>query len=166
MPEPASLIVVSDSTPISELAKVGCLWLLRALFGKVLIPMEVYGELTAGSHPAIASVVSSDWITVHPIGNQQEVQDLHDRTSLGSGECAAIVLAEEQDSIYILMDDRLGRREATSRGLEVLGSIGILLQAKEKGLLLSVRQVLDDLRKNGTWLGDSLYREALLAAGE
>jgi uncharacterized protein len=52
------VIVVSDTTPISELVKVGRLSLLRDIFGELIIPNEVYDELTAGNHPAVEVIQS------------------------------------------------------------------------------------------------------------
>jgi len=67
------MIVVSDTTPISELAKVGHLNLLGELYGQVLIPQEVFNEVTTGSHPAVAVVPSLSWIEVCPATDPERV---------------------------------------------------------------------------------------------
>ncbi len=99
------MIIVADTTPLSELAKVGHLNLLRDVFGQVTIPQEVYREVTTGSHPAIAVVKLATWIEVRPIFDVQKLSILQRSTNLDLGECAAIVLTEEigADQIYLMI---------------------------------------------------------------
>jgi predicted nucleic acid-binding protein len=89
------MIIVSDTTPLSELAKIGQLNLLKDVFRTLIIPQEVYQEITTGNHPAATIVPSIDWIKIHSISNLQTVSALQTSTGLDLGECAAIVLAEE-----------------------------------------------------------------------
>jgi len=72
------MIVVSDTTPLSELAKVGKLYLLRDVFGEIIIPQEVYNEVTRGEreHPAVSAVKSITWISVRTVSDPQKVFDL------------------------------------------------------------------------------------------
>ena len=159
-------IVVSDTTPLSELAKIGQLQLLRDVFGEVIIPAEVYQEATTGTHPAVQAVQAATWIQVRAVGNAQKVVDLQIATNLDRGECAAIVLAEELNANQLLLDDLEARRVAQSRSLPVTGTIGTLLLAKEKGLIPNLKDLLDALMANGTRIGSRLYQDALRAAGE
>lgn len=94
-PDVAPLRVVSNTTPISELAKAGRLELLHDVYGVVLIPSEVRDELAAGSHPAAAVVRSAGWIQARAVSDPTAVQALHAATGLGLGEYGAILLAEE-----------------------------------------------------------------------
>ena len=94
------MIVVSNTTPFSELAKVGRMNLLGDIFGKVIIPQEVYNEITTGTHPAVNAVKSANWIEVLSIRNSQQVSILQSETNLDLGECAAIILAEELGADY------------------------------------------------------------------
>jgi uncharacterized protein len=160
------LVVVSNTTPISELAKVGRLNVLHAVYGSVVVPREVHDEVTAGSHPAVTAVRSANWIDVRSVSNAQAVSALHAATRLGLGECAAILLAEELHADRILIDDRAARRAAKARGLVLGGTIGTLLLAKEQGIISSVGEVLDELIAHGTRISDGLRTEALAAAGE
>ena len=91
------MIVVSNTTPFSELAKVGRMDLLGDIFGKVIIPQEVYNEITTGTHPAVNAVKSATWIEVLSI---QQISILQSETNLDLGECAAIILAEELGADY------------------------------------------------------------------
>jgi len=136
------MIVVSDTTPLSELAKVGKLYLLRDVFGEIIIPQEVYNEVTRGEHPAVSAVKSITWISVRTVSDPQKVFDL----LLRLGETAAIVLAEELGVNQLLLDDRKAKLVAESRNLPVIGTIGILLLAKDEGLITSIKEILDNLR--------------------
>jgi predicted nucleic acid-binding protein len=61
------VIIVSDTTPLSELAKVGRINLLQDIFGKVIIPQEVYNEIIMGNHPAVSLVQNADWIEIQAV---------------------------------------------------------------------------------------------------
>lgn len=160
------MIVVSDTTPLSELAKVGQLDLLFRVYGEILIPQEVYDEVTTGNHPAIAQVKAADWIHIQSVTQADVVAELQNATRLGKGECAAMVLAEELQAAQLLIDDLDARRVALSRNLPVVGTIGTLLLAKQQGLIDSVKDILQALIQNGTRISPRLYQNAIAAARE
>lgn len=76
------MIVVSDTTPLSELAKIGRLVLLRDVFGQVIVPQEVYDEVTSGTHPAVAAVESATWIEVRFVQDTSQVVALQESTKI------------------------------------------------------------------------------------
>lgn len=160
------MIIVADTTPLSELAKVGRLELLRDIFGIVIIPQEVYNEATVGNHPAATQVTLASWIEVQPVCDVQRVEALQAQTDLDLGECAAIVLAQELKADQLLIDDLDARKLAKSRGLQLIGTVGILLLAKEDGLIASVKDVMDELIANGMWIAERLYVDVLAIAQE
>jgi hypothetical protein len=160
------MIVVSDTTPLSELAKVGQLVLLRDVSGRIIIPGEVYNELTAATDPTIAAVLLENWVEVRQVIDTQKVLTLRTTTKLGLGECGAINLAEELGATRLLLDDLAARKEAQRRGLPVIGTVGIVLIAKQLGLIPNIKQVLDDLIANGTRISQQLYQQTLTTAGE
>lgn len=160
------LIVVSDTTPLSELAKIGRLDLLRDVYGRVVVPQEVFDEVTAGSHPATVAVPAAKWIEVRAVTDSQQVVALHTMTSLGLGECAAIILAEELNATRLLIDDLAARREALSRKLPVVGTVAIVLLAKKLGIISVVRPLFDDLIAQGARISQRLYSDVLNVAGE
>ncbi|WP_254563865.1 DUF3368 domain-containing protein [Oscillatoria sp. HE19RPO] len=160
------MIVVSNTTPLSELAKIGRLNLLPDLFGKIIIPQEVYDELTTGTHPAATQVPLVDWIEVRSVRDSHKISALQASTGIDLGEAAAIILAEELDVTWVLIDDLDGRRVAQSRDIPVTGTIGTLLFAKDRGLILNVKELLDALIAGGKRISPKLYREVLATAGE
>lgn len=129
------MIVVSDTTPLSELAKVGQLHLLHELFGIVVIPQEVYAELITGDHPAAQQISELDWLEVRSLLNVQQCQRLQRDFNLDLGECAAIALAAELSADQVLIDERAARQVAISRQLPVIGTLGVLILAKQRGSL-------------------------------
>jgi len=160
------LIVVSDTTPLSELAKIGRLDLLREIYERVIIPQEVFDEATTGTHPATVAVPAANWIEVRVVTDSRQVLALHTSTSLGLGECAAIVLAEELNADRLLIDDLAARREAQLRNLPLIGTVAIVLLAKKLGIIPAVKTLLDDLMTQGTRISQKLYRDALSVAKE
>ncbi len=160
------MIVVSDTTPISELAKVGQLNILVELYGQVIIPQEVYDELTTGNHPAVNVVPFLDWLEVYPVDDAQQIKTLQSKTGLHLGESAAMILAEQLNADQLLIDERAARRFALACKLPVIGTVGILVLAKQRGLLESVKDALDALIANGTRISNQLYQQALVLAQE
>ncbi|PSB28727.1 DUF3368 domain-containing protein [Stenomitos frigidus] len=160
------MIVVSDTSPISNLAAIGQLILLQQLYGEVIIPTAVYQELlNSGSEdPAVLAVQTLDWIQVRSVTNAGLLQPL--QASLDAGEAEAIALALELNANRLLMDERRGRQQATQAGLKVTGLLGILLAAKQQGLVATIQPLLDALITNGFWIRDELYAETLRLAGE
>jgi len=157
---------VSNTSPILNLAIVDQLDLLRQQFGQIQIPPAVINELKIdedrpGSQ-AIQAAITSAWIQVQPVSNQSLVQLL--RQSLDSGEAEAIALALELPAEWILLDERDGRKVAKSFGLQVTGILGILLRARESGMLSSLQPVIEDLtQKAGFRTAPELLAKVLQA---
>ncbi len=105
------------------------------------------------------------WVRQHPVNNPPLVASL--RLELDLGEAEAIALAMEEDAKLLLIDERRGRLVAQRLGLSVTGLIGVLLLARKRGLVDSIRPSLDDLRRvAGFWISDALYRRVLQESGE
>jgi predicted nucleic acid-binding protein len=162
------MIVVSNATPLITLTAVGSLDLLANLFVEVHIPDAVYEEVVvagAGKSGAHA-VAQAAWIVRQSVTNRSAVSALMTNNSLDVGESEAIVLAQELKADFILLDDRVARRAAQRLDLNVIGTVGILLLAKDKGFVQAVRPSLDALLQAGIYLDASLYQLALKLAGE
>src|SRR5262245_46085955 len=142
------MIVVSNTTPLIGLATIQCFDLLQQLFGRIYIPQAVYDEaVTTGRERGGAKleVSSADWIETILVQDRLAVEVLLDELDLGEAE--TIVLARELDADWVLMDEKKGRRKVTELGLNKIGTIGILLKAKETGLLPQIRPDLERLQK-------------------
>ena len=163
------MIVVSDTSPLSNLAIIGYLSLLQQIYERVLIPPSVAEELARGGEDdgRIVGVLSLDWIEVRQPTNLQQITKLENDNNLDRGEAEAIVLALELGADELLIDERLCRREATRLGLSITGLLGVLLVAKRRGLVVAIRPVMDDLiNQAGFRVSNQLYAEVLLAANE
>lgn len=160
------MIIISDTTPISELAKVNYLNLLPKLFGRVVIPQGVYDELTTGQHPAAKLVRELSWLDVVAVNNRLVVEELQQVGNLDLGESEAIALAEEMGANRLLIDEKAARRVAKTRNLPLIGTMGVLLLAKRQGYLENVKNVLDQMQQQGTRISDRLYTQVLILAQE
>jgi predicted nucleic acid-binding protein len=156
------LIVVSDTSPVLNLARIGRLELLPLLYGEVLIPSAVYQELTRSKKdlPPAIDLPSLPWLKVATAKDQNRVQEL--REDLDPGEAEAIVLAIECRADLLLVDERRGRRTATAAGLTVTGLLGVVARAKQAGLIDLAKPVLDELIYIARfWIGPELYAAVL-----
>lgn len=160
------LPVVADAGPLIGLARVGLLDLLRRLYGKVLIPVEVFEELQIsedrpGSR-ALRTALAEGWLEAVTV-RSAPVKPL---SLLGPGEASAILYAERHPCLFLLLDERRGRSVAKSRGSRVVGTGGVLLMAKREGLLVRVSDALDQLAAGGYRLSSDLREQILALAGE
>jgi len=161
------MIVVSNTSPLTNLAAIGRFDLLRRLYGQVHIAEGVWQELNAGGRrwPGRDEVAAADWIERHRVNNESLVIALE--RDLDRGEAETIAIALELGADLALLDEREGRRAARRLGLRVVGVVGILLEAKSRAAIEAVRPCLDGLRHTaGFYLDDALYARALLLAGE
>jgi len=161
------MIVVSNTSPIINLAAIGKLDLLKPLYGSIFIPQAVYYEVTVigvGQSGAM-EVQTLEWIEIREVKDRVLVTTL--QAELDDGESEAIALAIQLKADIILLDERRGRQVAHRLGLRFIGLLGILVEAKHKGYIPKVKPLLDDLvAKAGFWIGHKLYISTLRAVGE
>lgn len=159
------MIVVSNASPVINLAVIGQLDLLRQLYGQVLIPQAVYDEVVAIGQPGAVEIEKCDWIKTHQVVNRALVASLE--LELDRGEAEAIALAIELEADLILLDERKGRTIAAHLGLALIGLLGVLVEARSKGLIPAVQPSLDALiSRAGFWISQELYDRVLQVAGE
>jgi predicted nucleic acid-binding protein len=161
------VIVVSDASPLISLAVTGHLEFLKHLYEQVRIPEAVYQELTGSDLelPGAAAVQTLEWIVSQPVRNQVLVRAL--LGELDHGEAEAIALAVEVQADVVLLDERRARRVATRLGLNVVGVLGVLVEAKHQALIPHLKPLLDDLiTRAGFWVSPQLYERVLQAVGE
>ncbi|MEI7857196.1 MAG: DUF3368 domain-containing protein [Methanomicrobiales archaeon] len=164
------LKVVSDSSPLMNLAGIGRLYLVNEQFGEVVIPPSVWNEIVLNSDmlpgsSEVKKACDAGWISIAKPDNTAVVDLLGQ--GLHRGEAEAIALAVELHSSLILLDDADARMAATTLGLRKTGVIGILIKAKRDGKIESLRQELNALMdRMGFYIDDELYRQALSSVGE
>ena len=158
------MIIVSNTSPINNLAAAGYLSLLEQLYGKIVIPTAVSQELSAVQTPiAVATQVqAAPWIQIRQVSNLATVATI--QLQVDRGEAEAIALALELNADLLLIDERKGRAVARSLGISMTGVLGVLIEAK---MILAVKPVLNDvITKAGFWVHPNLYTSILNAVGE
>jgi len=141
--------VVSNTSPLLNLAIIGQLSLLNEQFGTILIPQAVREELRIendllGSR-VIQEAIEVGWIQIEEVKDRPFVKIL--QRELDKGEAETIALALESGAEWTLLDEREGRRVAKSLGLRITGVLGILLRARREGKLASLEKVLQELHE-------------------
>lgn len=128
------MIIIADTTPINYLVLIEQVEVLHKLYGSVMIPPAVLDELQSSATPAAVR----DWIANHPtwlVVRQSSVPPDAELEKLGAGEAEAIALAQELKADALILDDRDGRRAARQRNLQVIGTLRLLSDAAERGML-------------------------------
>ncbi|MBB4081152.1 putative nucleic acid-binding protein, partial [Lewinella aquimaris] len=143
-------IVIADASTLIGLHNLNSLELLHELYGHVEVT-TIVGEETAIDLP--------DWIRVDDNYNRDVYRSL--LPSLDAGEASSIALALAHESALLIIDERKGRRRAKSLGIVITGLIGILIRAKQRGLISSGKDKLDNLREQGFRLSEKIYELAL-----
>lgn len=161
------MIIVSDTSPINNLAAINHLYLLRQLYGTVIIPEAVYQELTDPNFPVAGAteVQTFDWIQTHIISDRTLVEALSNELDIGEAE--AIALAIEVQADQVLIDERRGRMIASKLNLQYTGILGILVEAKSQGLIAKVKPLMNALiNEAGFWIAEPLRNSVLQLVNE
>jgi|SRR6185369_3325367 len=158
-------LVISNTSPLLYLHQVGHLELLPRLYGQVQIPSAVREELRAGAELGIAvpDISKLEWLQIQPVRDTTLLPVVID---LGAGEAEAIALALAHPGSLLILDDILGRRIARLSHLTYTGTLGVLVKAKQQGLLSSVSPVVEALRSTTMYLTQTLIEMVLREAGE
>lgn len=158
-------LVVSDTTPISCLLRIGRPDLLTTLFPDLRIPGEVAAELDQGAG------ILGDWRSMLPHVQIETVQPTPLLALLEEevdpGEAAALALGVSLHADLVLMDEVRGRAVARRLGLTVAGTLGLVVRAKRGGLIPAARPIIAQVRTlGGLWVADNLVAEVLTGLGE
>ena len=153
--------IISNASPLIALSNIGQLELLEELFQKIIIPKAVYQEVVkeGKGRPGAVEVKKAvnKWIEVKEVKNSDEVKTL--RALLDYGEAEVIVLAQEVKADLLILDNREPRLFAKHLGFKLIGTIGVLILAYEKGFLKNPIEKIFELREKGFYISDRLLRE-------
>ena len=152
------MIVVSNSSPLIALTQIGRLDFLGRLHSQVLIPAAVASEIA----PTMPSFPS--WLAVRPLLMARRPDTVSG--SIGAGEHEVISLGLELSASRLILDERPARRLAASLGFAVIGTVGLLLAAKDRGFLAKIKPELDQLIAVRFFMDQELYDRVLAQAGE
>jgi predicted nucleic acid-binding protein len=134
----------------------------------VIIPQAVYDEIVNVGYlvPGTTEVQNLSWINVDLVSNKNQVNEL--LNELDFGEAEAIVLALELNADLLLLDERKGRKVAQNLGIKkITGLLGVLLEAKQKGLIANIKPIIDQLiTDNNFWISNNLYQKVIQISGE
>jgi predicted nucleic acid-binding protein len=100
------------------------------------------------------------------VNNRLVVEELQKVGNLDLGESEAIALAEEMGADQLLIDEKAARRVAMTRNLPLIGTMGVLLLAKRQGEIENIKNILDQMQRQGTRISDRLYQQVLILAKE
>lgn len=158
--------IVCNSGPLITLSKLGKINLLQELYGTIIIPEKVRYEIVVQGRGAVGAeeVGNASWINVEAVKNKLAVELLRER--LDAGESEAIVLAMESKADLLLMDEARGRRISEGRGIKLIGTLGLLVVAKKRGLITEIKPLLEQLITVGFYMSSDLYQAMLEQAGE
>jgi predicted nucleic acid-binding protein len=159
------MIVISDTTPLISLMKIGHLDLIHQLFGEIQVPEAVFKELTSNNRFQNESkqIEECPYINKVKVVDIKSVELLRKASGLDLGESEAIILSDYVNASYLLMDEAKGRKVAQKMGIQIMGTIGMLMIAyKEK--LLSKEEIISCihiLKNSGRHISEKLYEQLM-----
>jgi hypothetical protein len=157
------MIVVSNTTPIISLASIQQLEILERLFGEIIVPKAVYGEIKAKESWGYKEI-DFEFVRVETVRGELYKDFLLNQ--LDSGESETILLAKELNADLVIIDENLAYKIAKNSGLNVTRTLSILLKAKESGIIGQVKPLLDEMIAKGRWYSQNVYENFLKKIGE
>ncbi len=158
-------VVISNTTAIFYLHRLGRLDLLNKLYRNIIVPQAVEDELAQGreSGEDVPEVGSLDWIEIKSVRIPRIIKLI---TDLGPGEAEVLALALDEPDPMVILDDLVARRTAKLQGFRITGTAGILLKAKQHGHIKAVKPLIKQLRDLGFRLSNRLENDILRLAKE
>ena len=158
--------VIVNTTPLIALAGFGHLNVLEKLYGEVTIPRAVYNEICAKPDTECAKQLQQalDWIAIEDIVNTEA--KMYYKTQLHDGEVEVMILAKEKKADLIIVDDNNAKKHAKYLGLPVTGTIGVLIKAKNLGIVSALKPLLERMLENHIYMSSALMQMCLEEVGE
>jgi hypothetical protein len=156
---------ISNTSPLLYLYRIGGIDWLPQLFDEVWMPEAIRSELQAGKSRGydVPNPDDYSWLQiVNPKSTPSEWLAL----DLGAGEIAAMALALENPERVVLLDDMLARRTAQAAGLQVWGTLKVLMEAKSQRIIEKVEPYVSSLSSSGMWISDDIRVRIMKLAGE
>jgi predicted nucleic acid-binding protein len=144
MPVNPDKVIISDTACLIGLTNIGRLDLLREMYGSILITPEVAAEYGSPL---------PEWIIVQAVSDTNTVFVFNQ--SIDLGEASSIALALETRNPLLILDDRRARQFALNFGLEITGTLGLIIRAYEKGIIQDIDSIIASLREVGFRLPDN-----------
>ena len=156
---------VVNASPLIFLSRANVLGLLRLDGGEVLVPLDVADEIERRGPTDVTARAIKDnaWLVVV---EAPPIPALIQAWDLGRGESAVLSWAYNHPGTVAIVDDLAARRCAAALGIPVRGTLGLVLAAKERGVISAARPILDQLRLSGMYLSDRVMNQALTLVGE
>lgn len=157
------MIIVADASPLVALAICDCLDVLEQLFNEVKVSQTVYEEVTIGNKPGSDKLAA--YLQGKIVGLNLD-NYIIGGDSLDKGELTSIALYKHLRADYLLIDEKAGRKVAKLNHIKIIGSLGVLIEAKQKGILPLLKPHVEILRLSKAHFSDDLLDYALAAVGE
>lgn len=151
--------VILDSSCIIILSQIKKMNILKTLFSEVFVPEAVFTEFMIKASGTEDERRFVEIIKTVKVKDSFAVMTL--QTDLGKGESECIVLAKEMNADFVVLDDKGARKMAEFLGLDVIGTLGILVMAHKKGEIKNMKSVIDEMREKNFWIDNKLYKKIL-----
>lgn len=138
--------------------------LLFRLYGQIVITPSVYDEVANQSKPGSEQIKKAEYLKIENVQDKVAVELL--LASFGKGEAEVLALAKEKQADIVLVDERKARKAVRRAGFSVIGVLGVLIIAKKKNLIRSVKPLIEDLCRQGFRLSRKVIERTLMEAGE
>lgn len=157
------MIVFSNTTPIIALSSIQCLHLLPKLFGEVHLVVEVIEECSIGGPISVPPLLEFDWI--RPV-TSSPIQHSSILLELDKGEKHTLDMACKYRADWVVIDEKIGRNMAEYLGLRVTGTLGVLLKARQQGLIPSFLDSVKAMQAQGIYYHAALIGKLAQTIGE
>ncbi len=147
--------VIVNSTPLIALCKTDCLYILKELYGEIYIPEAVFHEVSAKNDSIREQIIDNSWIHIEPVADLSSKRMY--RAKLHDGEIEVMILAQEwAEEHLVIIDDYAARKTAEFLDLTLTGTIGVLIKAKQRGLIHAVMPIISKMEKCGLYFSEQL----------
>lgn len=150
-----NIVVITDTSCLIILEKIALLPVLHQLFNVVLTTPEIAAEYGSPL---------PEWIVIISVKNKSLQHKL--ASEVDKGEASAIALAHEIENEFLITDDLEARKLSVKLGLAVIGTLGVLLRAKQQGYIIAVKPFVELMKQTDFRVSDDLYQTVLRKAGE